>query len=267
MKELIPKDEFGIFADSRDTARVDSLFVAEFFERNHAHVLREISKITESTSGLSEEFIRFNYERSFYTDKTGCKLPPYFMTRDGFMMLIMGFKGPRAMKFKELYIKRFNEMEVTIKHLVTLRMEYPLLTENITLLHENPKPHHYSNEANMLNKIVTGMTAKEYKLKHNIPKEESMVAEVLGIPEFDEPTMDAKLERISIIDTEVTFHFKDGHTEVKTFEVPKKKGYVQSEEQKHNQAAYKKKWWEEKKRGKESNNDTSNNNQIQSDTD
>ena len=24
MKELIPKDEFGIFADSRDTARVDS---------------------------------------------------------------------------------------------------------------------------------------------------------------------------------------------------------------------------------------------------
>lgn len=32
MKELIPKDEFGIFADSHDTARVDSLFVAEFSE-------------------------------------------------------------------------------------------------------------------------------------------------------------------------------------------------------------------------------------------
>ena len=35
MKELIPKDEYGIFADAHDTARVDSLFVAEFFEKNH----------------------------------------------------------------------------------------------------------------------------------------------------------------------------------------------------------------------------------------
>lgn len=87
-----------------------------------------------------------------------------------------------------------------------------------------------------------------------------MVAEVLDITEFDEATMDEKLERISIIDTEVTFHFKDGHNEIRTFVVPKKKGYVQSEEQKRNQAEYKKKWWEEKKRGKESNDNTGNDN-------
>ncbi|HFU6099002.1 Rha family transcriptional regulator [Streptococcus agalactiae] len=205
MKELIPKDEFGIFADSHDTARVDSLFVAEFFERNHAHVLREIAKITESTSGLSEEFIRFNYERSTYKDKTGRKLPRYFMTRDGFMMLIMGFKGPKAMKFKELYIKRFNEMEATIKHLVTLRMEYPLLTENITLLHDNPKPHHYSNEANMLNKIVTGMTAKEYKLKHDIPKEESSIRPFLTDKEREQ------LDILQRIDTGLLLSVPDYH--------------------------------------------------------
>lgn len=44
MKELIPKDEYGIFADAHDTARVDSLFVAEFFEKNHKEVLRDIRK-------------------------------------------------------------------------------------------------------------------------------------------------------------------------------------------------------------------------------
>lgn len=33
MKELIPKDEYGVFADTNDTARVGSLFVAEFFEK------------------------------------------------------------------------------------------------------------------------------------------------------------------------------------------------------------------------------------------
>lgn len=31
MKELIPKDTYGVFADMHDTARVDSLFVAKFF--------------------------------------------------------------------------------------------------------------------------------------------------------------------------------------------------------------------------------------------
>lgn len=56
MKELIPKDEFGIFADSHDTARVDSLFVAEFFGKLHQHVLRDIRKITDEHSGLSREF-------------------------------------------------------------------------------------------------------------------------------------------------------------------------------------------------------------------
>ena len=46
MKELIPKNEYGIFVDVHDTARVDSLFVAESFEKQHKHVLRDIAKIT-----------------------------------------------------------------------------------------------------------------------------------------------------------------------------------------------------------------------------
>ena len=60
MKELIPKDEYGIFADAHDTARVDSLFVADFFEKRHSHVLRDIEKITAPKSGLSEEFVKMN---------------------------------------------------------------------------------------------------------------------------------------------------------------------------------------------------------------
>ena len=47
------------------------------------------------------------------------------MTRDGFTMLVMGYTGQKAMKFKELYIKRFNEMEQFIKTLVSARKEFP----------------------------------------------------------------------------------------------------------------------------------------------
>lgn len=168
MKELIPKDEYGIFADMHDTARVDSLFVADFFEKQHKHVLRDIAKITQPTSGLSEEFIKNNFKEDKYKDVTGRKLPCYQMTRDGFTMLVMGYTGTKAMRFKELYIKRFNEMEEFIKTLVSARQEFPLLTENIKLLHENPKPYHFSNECDMLNRIVLGMTAKQFKLANGL---------------------------------------------------------------------------------------------------
>ena len=33
MKELIPADKYGVFADTRDTARVNSLYVAQFLKR------------------------------------------------------------------------------------------------------------------------------------------------------------------------------------------------------------------------------------------
>jgi len=171
MKELIPKDEYGVFADAHDTARVDSLFVAQAFEKTHAHVLRDIAKITEAKSGLSEEFIKTNFMADFYRDATGRKLPCYQMTRDGFTMLVMGYTGQKAMRFKELYIRRFNEMESFIKTLVSARQEFPLLTANIKLLHDNPKPYHFSNECDMLNRIVLGMSAKQFKAANGLPKE------------------------------------------------------------------------------------------------
>ncbi len=57
MKFLIPEDEFGVFADQRGVPRVDSLFVAATFEKQHYNVLRDIGRITASNSGLSPEFI------------------------------------------------------------------------------------------------------------------------------------------------------------------------------------------------------------------
>lgn len=174
MKELIPKDEYGIFADAHDTARVDSRFVADCFEKNHKEVLRDIRKVIAPESGLSNAFTERNFAPSNYKDSTGRKLPCYLMTRDGFTMLVMGYTGAKAMRFKELYIKRFNEMEQFIRTLASARQEFPLLTENIRLLHENPKPYHFSNECDMLNRIVLGMTAKQFRLANGVEKGKSI---------------------------------------------------------------------------------------------
>ena len=147
MRELIPADIYGVFADTRDIARVNSLYVARFFEKEHKNVLRDIGKITGPNSGLSEEFARLNFELSSYRNLQNKKQPCYMMTREGFTMLVMGYTGKKTMKFKELYIKRFKEMEQFIKTLVTARKKILLLTENIKLLHENPKPYHFSMSA------------------------------------------------------------------------------------------------------------------------
>ena len=164
MKEMIPKDDYGIFVDSKDTARVDSLFVAKFFDKKHSHVLRDIENLD-----CSDDFRQSNFGLTLYTDEQGKRRPRYAMTRDGFTFLAMGYRGEKAAKFKELYIKRFNEMEKFIKTLVSARK-----TENIKLLYDDPKPYHFSNECDMINRIVIGMSAKQFRLEHGIEKGESI---------------------------------------------------------------------------------------------
>ena len=170
MKELIPKNEYGLFADKKDIARGDSLYVAEFFEKNHKEVLRDIRNIAAPNSGLSKEFAERNFALGSYKDKQNQKRPCYYLTRDGFTILVMGYTGKKALRFKELYIRRFNEMEELIKSLVKARTEFPLLTENIKLLHEKPKPYHFSNECDMINRIVLGKSAKQFRLENNLEK-------------------------------------------------------------------------------------------------
>lgn len=174
MKELIPMDENGMFANDKDTAMVDSRFVAEAFEKTHKHVLRDIDRILAEDSGFSKEFNRRNFGPITYTDVRGRKQRCYAMTRDGFTALVMGFTGKKAAQFKEFYINRFNEMEKFIGQLVSAREQFPKLTAHIRLLNPDAKPYHYTNECDMLNRIVTGMSAKQYREAHGIEKGKSI---------------------------------------------------------------------------------------------
>lgn len=44
----------------------------------------------------------------------------YLLTKDGLLMVTMGYTTPEDMQVKEAYLIRFNEMEEQIKHAVTL---------------------------------------------------------------------------------------------------------------------------------------------------
>lgn len=171
MSKLILNPEYRLY--ERDgKAFCSSRQVAEEFERQHGHILRLIDEITQSTSGVSEEFRRINFEQSFYRDASGKKNREILMTKDGFAMVAMEIKGKRARQFKEAYIRRFNEMEAFIRSLQAAKMEFPAFTDAIMAAHEEPKHYHFSNEINMIYRIVLGMDAKTFREKRGLPKGE-----------------------------------------------------------------------------------------------
>ncbi|WP_238878681.1 Rha family transcriptional regulator [Achromobacter xylosoxidans] len=86
--------------------------VASVFGKRHADVLR-------SAVSLATDCPREWYERNFALIQIPVDLglgrtrkdPAYEITRDGFVLLVMGFTGKQALQFKIAYLERFNEME------------------------------------------------------------------------------------------------------------------------------------------------------------
>lgn len=85
---------------------VRSTDVAEAFGKQHKNVLRDIEALD-----IPEEFGRLNFEPTSYKSAQGKELPAVEMTRDGFVLLAMGFTGKQATAWKVKYIEAFNAME------------------------------------------------------------------------------------------------------------------------------------------------------------
>lgn len=94
---------------------VTSLQVAEAFGKRHANVLRDIEK---TFSQVSEIFGKLNFELTEYTTVNNLgfevRQPCYLLSKDGLLMVTMGYTTPDAMRVKEAYIQRFNEMEAEL---------------------------------------------------------------------------------------------------------------------------------------------------------
>jgi Rha family phage regulatory protein len=112
--QVAPTDqELSLVAVENEHAVTTSLRVAEVFGKQHKNVVRDIKSLD-----CSEEFRKLNFEPSKIAYQNGNikkQLPMYYITRDGFMFLVMGFTGKTAAKWKEAYIKAFNEMEAKIR--------------------------------------------------------------------------------------------------------------------------------------------------------
>lgn len=87
--------------------------VAAVFGKEHRNVLADIRNIIAANP--DEEFGLLNFQQSSYINEQNKEQPEYLLTRDGTMLLIMGYTGEKALALKTAYIKRFNEMEAMLK--------------------------------------------------------------------------------------------------------------------------------------------------------
>lgn len=112
--QVAPTDqELSLVAVENEHAVTTSMRVAEVFSKQHKDVLKAVKSLD-----CSEEFRERNFALSKIDYQNGNikkQLPMYYITRDGFMFLVMGFTGKTAAKWKEAYIKAFNEMEAKIR--------------------------------------------------------------------------------------------------------------------------------------------------------
>lgn len=152
---------------------VTSLDVAETFVKLHKDVLESIRSIQAelSTAEFSALFYGAEYKAS-----NGKINPMYYMNRDGFTLLVMGYTGEKAMRFKLAYINQFNQMEELLKGKLIEREKGIAVRQSLTKAiqqsgeNERTHGHAYAIYTNVIYKSVFGKDAKhlreEFGLSH-----------------------------------------------------------------------------------------------------
>ena len=205
---LILHPDYQLY-ERKDKVFCSSLQIAEEFEKRHDNVLRDIEKLD-----CSNEFNLLNFEESSYRDEYSRKQPMFLLTKDGFMFLVMGYRGKKAAVIKEAYIKRFNEYEDFIKKYILTRDDFAPFTRAVADAHDEPKSYHYSNEVDMINRIVVGMTSKQFKLAHGMP------LNTPSIRPYVSPTQAKAIRKLQIEDIPMLYKgvpFQERKTALNTF--------------------------------------------------
>ena len=106
---------FADFVQIQETQPVTtSEFVAQAFGKEHKNLLARIEQISKE---IKASFFELNFKPKAKQVKTGFgfrETKSYELTKDGFMLLVMGFTGKQAMAIKIAYIEAFNAMSEAI---------------------------------------------------------------------------------------------------------------------------------------------------------
>lgn len=91
-----------------------SIAVASYFHKRHDHVLDKIRSVMEDCEP-SYRLPNFRVCSENSKLQNGKPQPFFELTRDAFVLIVMGFTGKKALQWKIDYINAFNKMEAELQ--------------------------------------------------------------------------------------------------------------------------------------------------------
>ena len=151
MQELVSKLEIG----SKSVLATTSLTIAEFTGKEHRHVLRDIrsliskygeGEIAQPKSGQSNDFNNLDsppvYQESTYKDSSGISRIMYILDETFTTVLLMGFTGKEAIKWKIAFTKEFQRMRAEIAQPVKPRFVERTVGDMLAKSHKRQQEAH-----------------------------------------------------------------------------------------------------------------------------
>ncbi|EAH8452249.1 phage antirepressor Ant [Campylobacter coli] len=166
MSALIPINNVNVvFEVVGDEIFANSLQIAEVFEKDHSNVLKAIDKLP------NDEFKSSNFKYDSYFDKKSEQRRMINLTRDAFSLLVMGFTGEKAYKWKVEFIKAFNEMEKRLRNIEYEKHDKLAFRQSLGYKSQlAQQKEHYENKIKALQYDLEHK--KELSFKRKLSKEE-----------------------------------------------------------------------------------------------
>ncbi|ECR3462818.1 Rha family transcriptional regulator [Campylobacter coli] len=203
MSALIPINNVNVvFEVVGDEIFANSLQIAEVFEKDHSNVLKAIDKLP------NDEFKSSNFKYDSYFDKKSEQRRMINLTRDAFSLLVMGFTGEKAYKWKILFIKAFNEMEKRLRNIEYEKHDKLAFRQSLGYKSQlKQQKEKYENKIKALKYDLE--KKKELSFKRKLSKEEllelrKILARDYGILCMKEWEMSLVAEKIALESTRMT---------------------------------------------------------------
>lgn len=144
-------------------------------------------RLNDFNNRIADELNDEHYETFVVQNPNNTTSVIYELTLDQCMLVSMReTKAVRRFvlaKIKELELKLQSSQLFSLTR-KTSKDEYLPMTNAIADAHDEIKPYHFSNEADLINRIVLGCTASKYRQFHDIPKGEA-IRDYLNQAELD----------------------------------------------------------------------------------
>ncbi|EKN6425655.1 Rha family transcriptional regulator [Campylobacter coli] len=179
MSALIPINNVNVvFEVVGDEIFANSLQIAEVFEKDHSNVLKAIDKLP------NDEFKSSNFKYDSYFDKKSEQRRMINLTRDAFSLLVMGFTGEKAYKWKVEFIKAFNEMKKRLRNIEYEKHDKLAFRQSLGYKSQlAQQKEHYENKIKALQYDLE--KKKELSFKRKLSKEELLELRKILARDYD----------------------------------------------------------------------------------